>query len=139
MINDRSAAITFTTRQRELLKIIIDVKRPIGSVELERTELSCEVHANGEGSMLVVDAFPLDVAERKLMFGVLEEVITIGQAMAFTVPFVILSLKHSGLLFPCSEVFQSRLTLLSYDGIDVIICCRIKKLSHLWESFHLVG
>src|SRR5512134_2562383 len=28
--------ITFTTRQREILKIILDVKRPIGSVELAR-------------------------------------------------------------------------------------------------------
>jgi len=92
MINDRSAVITFTTRQRELLKIIIDVKRPIGSAQMERTELACEVHANGEGGMLVVDAFPLDAVERKLMFGARKEVITIGQAMACTVPFVILSL-----------------------------------------------
>jgi transcriptional antiterminator len=28
--------ITFTTRQREILKIILDVKRPIGSVELAK-------------------------------------------------------------------------------------------------------
>ena len=35
----------------------------------ERTELSCEVRADGEGGMIVVDAFPLDAVERKLMFG----------------------------------------------------------------------
>ena len=34
--SNRSAMITFTTRQREILKIILDVKRPIGSVELAR-------------------------------------------------------------------------------------------------------
>ncbi len=28
--------VTFTTRQREILKIILDLKRPIGSVELAR-------------------------------------------------------------------------------------------------------
>jgi len=28
--------LTFTTRQREILKIILDVKRPIGSIELAR-------------------------------------------------------------------------------------------------------
>jgi hypothetical protein len=35
----------------------------------ERTELSCEVRADGEGGIAVVDAFPLDAVERKLMFG----------------------------------------------------------------------
>ena len=35
----------------------------------ERTELSCEVHADGEGGIAVVHAFPLDAVERKLMFG----------------------------------------------------------------------
>ncbi len=35
----------------------------------ERTELSCEIRADGEGGMVVVDAFPLDAVERKLMFG----------------------------------------------------------------------
>ena len=35
----------------------------------ERTELSCEVRADGEAGTVVVDAFPLDAVERKLMFG----------------------------------------------------------------------
>lgn len=35
----------------------------------ERTELSCVVRADGEEGMAVVDAFPLDAVERKLMFG----------------------------------------------------------------------
>jgi hypothetical protein len=35
----------------------------------ERTELSCEVRQDGEGGVAVVDAFPLDAVERKLMFG----------------------------------------------------------------------
>ncbi|HEX7555629.1 MAG TPA: hypothetical protein VF338_03315 [Leptolinea sp.] len=35
----------------------------------ERTQLSCEVHAQGSESKVVVDAFPLDALERKLLFG----------------------------------------------------------------------
>lgn len=35
----------------------------------ERTELSCEVLSESEGGIAVVDAFPLDAVERKLMFG----------------------------------------------------------------------
>jgi hypothetical protein len=41
----------------------------LGQTLGERTELSCEVRADGEGGMVVVDAFPLDAVERKLMFG----------------------------------------------------------------------
>ena len=41
----------------------------LGQTLGERTELSCEVRPNGEGGMVVVDAFPLDAVERKLMFG----------------------------------------------------------------------
>ena len=44
-------------------------KTILGQVLGERTELSCEVRANGEGGLIVVDAFPLDAVERKLMFG----------------------------------------------------------------------
>jgi hypothetical protein len=44
-------------------------KTILGQTLGERTELSCEVRANGEGGMVVVDAFPLDAVERKLMFG----------------------------------------------------------------------
>jgi hypothetical protein len=35
----------------------------------ERTELSCAVRADGEGGTAIVDAFPLDAVERKLLFG----------------------------------------------------------------------
>ena len=41
----------------------------LGKTLGERTELSCEVRAEGEGGIVVVDAFPLDAVERKLMFG----------------------------------------------------------------------
>lgn len=41
----------------------------LGKTLGERTELSCQVRANGEGNIAVVDAFPLDAVERKLMFG----------------------------------------------------------------------
>ena len=41
----------------------------LGKTLGERTELSCEVRADGEGGLVVVDAFPLDAVERKLMFG----------------------------------------------------------------------
>ena len=41
----------------------------LGQTLGERTELSCEVRADGESGMVIVDAFPLDAVERKLMFG----------------------------------------------------------------------
>jgi hypothetical protein len=41
----------------------------LGQTLGERTELSCEVRAEGDGGMVVVDAFPLDAVERRLMFG----------------------------------------------------------------------
>ena len=44
-------------------------KSILGQTVGERTELSCEVRASGDGGMVVVDAFPLDAVERKLMFG----------------------------------------------------------------------
>lgn len=44
-------------------------KTILGQVLGERTELSCEVRGNGEGGLVVVDAFPLDAVERKLLFG----------------------------------------------------------------------
>lgn len=44
-------------------------KTILGHVLGERTELACEVRTNGEGGTVIVDAFPLDAVERKLMFG----------------------------------------------------------------------
>jgi len=41
----------------------------LGKTLGERTQLSCEVRAEGDGAIVVVDAFPLDALERKLMFG----------------------------------------------------------------------
>jgi len=41
----------------------------LGQTLGERTELSCEVRSNGDGGVAIVDAFPLDAVERKLMFG----------------------------------------------------------------------
>jgi hypothetical protein len=41
----------------------------LGKTLGERTQLSCEVRAQGEASLVVVDAFPLDAVERKLLFG----------------------------------------------------------------------
>jgi hypothetical protein len=41
----------------------------LGKTLGERTELSCRVRADGTGGIAVVDAFPLDAVERKLMFG----------------------------------------------------------------------
>lgn len=35
----------------------------------ERTHLTCAVRSQGDGSQVVVDAYPLDAMERKLMFG----------------------------------------------------------------------
>lgn len=44
-------------------------KTILGKTLGDRTELSCEIRPNGEGGTAVVDAFPLDAVERKLMFG----------------------------------------------------------------------
>ena len=44
-------------------------KTILGHVLGERTELSCEVRGSSDGGTVVVDAFPLDAVERKLMFG----------------------------------------------------------------------
>ena len=44
-------------------------KTVLGKVLGERTELSLAVKEEGQGSIAVVDAFPLDAVERKLMFG----------------------------------------------------------------------
>jgi len=41
----------------------------LGQTLGERTELSCEARADSAGGIAVVDAFPLDAVERKLMFG----------------------------------------------------------------------
>ncbi len=41
----------------------------LGKTLGERTELSCEVRTKGEEGIAIVDAFPLDAVERKLMFG----------------------------------------------------------------------
>lgn len=35
----------------------------------ERTQLACEIRPAGEACLVVIDAFPLDAVERKLMFG----------------------------------------------------------------------
>jgi hypothetical protein len=44
-------------------------KTILGQTVGERTELSCEVRADGDGGVVILDAFPLDAVERKLMFG----------------------------------------------------------------------
>jgi hypothetical protein len=41
----------------------------LGKTLGDRTELSCAVRSEGDGGIAVVDAFPLDALERKLMFG----------------------------------------------------------------------
>lgn len=44
-------------------------KTSVGETLGGQTELSCEVCPDGEGGIAVVDAFPLDAVERKLMCG----------------------------------------------------------------------
>src|SRR5260221_6663578 len=41
----------------------------LGKTLGERTQLACAVRAGSSGGTLMVDAFPLDALERKLMFG----------------------------------------------------------------------
>jgi len=54
-------------------------KTLLGKVLGDRTQMTCSVQANGEGSQVIMDIYPLDAIGRKLMFGarkgVSEEVI----------------------------------------------------------------
>lgn len=60
VISSKPEQWTFTARFPKVI---------LGKTLGERTELSCQVHADGESGIAVVDAFPLDAVERKLMFG----------------------------------------------------------------------
>lgn len=60
MISSVPEAFRFTARFPKTI---------LGQVLGERTELSCQVRVDGEGGLVVVDAFPLDAVERKLLFG----------------------------------------------------------------------
>ena len=44
-------------------------KTILGTVLGDRTQLTCVVQAEGDGSKVVIDAYPLDAVGRKLMFG----------------------------------------------------------------------
>jgi hypothetical protein len=44
-------------------------KTLLGKVLGDRTQMTCVVQANGEGSKIVMDIYPLDAVGRKLMFG----------------------------------------------------------------------
>jgi len=44
-------------------------KTILGTVLGDRTQLTCAVHAEGDGGKVVIDAYPLDAVGRKLMFG----------------------------------------------------------------------
>jgi len=41
----------------------------LGNTLGERTQLSCQIKAQGQGSDVSIDAYPLDALERKLLFG----------------------------------------------------------------------
>ena len=59
--------VTSSPEQRK-----VEAKMPkvvLGKTLGERTYFTCEVRAQGEGSLVVVDAYPLDALERKLLFG----------------------------------------------------------------------
>jgi hypothetical protein len=60
IISSKPDQLTFTARFPKVI---------LGKTLGERTELSCAVRTDGEGGSAVVDAFPLDAVERKLMFG----------------------------------------------------------------------
>jgi hypothetical protein len=60
VISSKPEQLTFTARFPKVI---------LGKTLGERTELSCEVRPEGNGGIAIVDAFPLDAVERKLMFG----------------------------------------------------------------------
>jgi hypothetical protein len=60
IISSKPEQLTFTARFPKVI---------LGKTLGERTELSCVIRAGEAGGIVVVDAFPLDAVERKLMFG----------------------------------------------------------------------
>jgi hypothetical protein len=53
-------------------RLRVEAKFPkviLGKTLGERTQLSCQIKAQGQGSAVVIDAYPLDALERKLLFG----------------------------------------------------------------------
>lgn len=44
-------------------------KTLLGKVLGDRTQMTCVVQADGEGSKVIMDIYPLDAVGRKLMFG----------------------------------------------------------------------
>ena len=44
-------------------------KTLLGKVLGDRTQMTCSVQADGDGSKVVMDIYPLDAVGRKLMFG----------------------------------------------------------------------
>jgi hypothetical protein len=44
-------------------------KTLLGKVLGDRTQMTCVVQSNGEGSKVIMDIYPLDAIGRKLMFG----------------------------------------------------------------------
>ena len=53
-------------------KFRVEAKFPkviLGKTLGERTQLICEVRPQGDASLVVLDAYPLDALDRKLMFG----------------------------------------------------------------------
>ena len=44
-------------------------KTLLGKVLGDRTQMTCVVHAEGDGSKVIMDIYPLDAVGRKLMFG----------------------------------------------------------------------
>ena len=60
IISAKPDQLTFTARFPKVI---------LGKTLGERTELSCVIRPGDDGGIIVVDAFPLDAVERKLMFG----------------------------------------------------------------------
>jgi len=44
-------------------------KTLLGKVLGDRTQMTCVIQAEGEGSKVIIDIYPLDAVGRKLMFG----------------------------------------------------------------------
>jgi hypothetical protein len=44
-------------------------KTLLGKVLGDRTQMTCVVQADGDGSKVIMDIYPLDAVGRKLMFG----------------------------------------------------------------------
>jgi hypothetical protein len=67
-IEKLSGKVVASKLEEFMIEVKFD-KTLLGKVLGDRTQMTCGVQAEGDGSNLVMDIYPLDAVGRKLMFG----------------------------------------------------------------------